>query len=626
MPTDSRSTRSHATRLRQAMTCTSRRMLVMLAGLCILAGFTNCGTTPVLIQDPQDLPNNNTNDDATQDDASDVEGEDSVDDALDDNAVQHDAQQGCMWDDSTATHIVLDGDSVDIDGTGAVAHNSGVTISSPGTYVLTGTLWDGQILVDAADNADGDYVTVVLDGVDIENSTSAPLYVANAEAAVVVLAEGTQNHLTDGDSYVPTEADSDEPNATLFSEDPLTICGSGQLVVSANYNDAIASKDGLVVRDATIDVTSADDGLRGKDYVVVEGGEITVNASGDGVKSDDDSDDKKGYISIESGTLTITSTGDGLDATTDVLISGGDLTIVAGGGSGSFTGEAASAKGIVGGVHVIVADGVLDIDAADDAIHTNGSLAVAGGSIVLSTGDDGLHADSTLEIEGGDIDILDAYEGIESGADIIINGGTIHIACSDDGLNIASGLDGSGMRPWDGHGGESSTGNLYINGGYVYVNADGDGLDINGNVVMSAGTVIISGPTSNNNGALDHHLFDMSGGFLWAVGSAGMAMTPDTTSDQYSVSLTLNRALDAGTLVHIETASGEAVVTATSAKQFQSIVFSSADLQAGTTYYVYYGGDSTGVKTDQVMEGGTYTGGSELTSFTASSTVTRIGR
>ncbi|MGC9523818.1 MAG: hypothetical protein ACP5HG_18350 [Anaerolineae bacterium] len=98
---------------------------------------------------------------------------------------------------------------------------------------------------------------------------------------------------------------------------------------------------------------------------------------------------------------------------------------------------------------------------------------------------------------------------------------------------------------------------LDVNGGYVAVDARGDGLDINGPIRMTGGVVLVNGPTANFNGAVDYFgSFEITGGFLVAVGSAGMAQVLSATSTQYSVRMTLPTMQRAGTLVHVETEEG----------------------------------------------------------------------
>ena len=148
--------------------------------------------------------------------------------------------------------------------------------------------------------------------------------------------------------------------------------------------------------------------------------------------------------------------------------------------------------------------------------------------------DDAFHSETSLTIDGGDINITECYEGLESLV-ITINNGTIRIVSSDDGINVAGGADGSG-DPFPNPDQVTPGAILEMNGGYVAIYAQGDGCDSNGSVDFTGGTMIVHGPTANNNGALDcNGTFEISGGFLVAVGSVGMAEMPDSSSQPRDV-------------------------------------------------------------------------------------------
>ncbi|WP_374687699.1 carbohydrate-binding domain-containing protein [Promineifilum sp.] len=546
----------------------------------------------------------------------------------------HDSAEDYTYDTAAAIAITLNGDAIAADSAAVTVNGSTATITAAGTYSLSGSLADGQIIVDTEDEAT---VQLILNGVDIHSSTSAPIYILKAEEVGIILADGTTNTLTDGESYVFASADETEPNATLFANADLTIFGNGSLTVTGSYNDAISSDDGLIIAGGTITVSAADDGIRGKDYLVVKDGQITVESQGDGLKSDNDEDATQGYIAIEGGVITVTAGGDAIAAETDVLISGGQFALVAGGGSGSVIGEEDSAKGIKGLANVSIDGGTFTIDSADDAIHSNGNITINGGTFTLTSGDDGVHADATLTINGGDIQVPTSYEGIES-AVISINAGNVYVTASDDGINVAGGADGSGMMAGPGRGGRrgqpaaqtetfSYTGSqyLYIHGGYVVVSSGGDGIDVNGAIEMTDGVVLVSGPTDSGNGALDYDGgFNLTGGYIVAAGSAGMAQSAGSASGQNSVLINLS-GQSAGTLIHIQNSAGEDVLTFAPGKEYQSVAFSSAALVTGETYTVYTGGSSTGTATDGLYQGGSYTPGTEVASFTVSSTVTTVG-
>ncbi len=533
------------------------------------------------------------------------------------NAEDHEDPEDYVWDIADVVDIELNGDSITVNATGvATVDGSTVTITSAANYRITGTLNNGQVIVDTGDE---ETVRLILNGVDITCSNSAPIYIVDAEKVIIVLQEGTENYVTDGASYVLEEG-TDEPNAAVFSKSDLTFYGDGTLTVDANYNDGIASKDGLIIKSGTITVNSVDDGIRGKDYVIVKGGNVNLNVAGDGFKSDNDADITRGYVSVESGVISITSDGDAIEAETDVIITGGDLTLTSGGGSMGSVSEGTSAKGVKGLVSVIIDGGTITANCADDAIHSNSKITVNGGSFNISTGDDGFHADTYLTITGGNINITRCFEGLESSV-ITINGGNIRIESSDDGINVAGGNDDGPADPFA----PPDEGQwLHINGGYIVVSSDADGIDTNGFMDMSGGTVIIYGPTSNMNAAIDYGFgtFKITGGTLVAVGSSGMAQAPSGISTQYSVHIKLNFPRTPR-LIHLNTTLGE-VFTFMPTKTFQSIVYSSPQLAPGP-HTLYLGGSSTGTPTDGLYEGGTYTPGNLYTNFTISGIVTTIG-
>lgn len=562
--------------------------------------------------------------------------------ALAENSQTHADPGDTVWDEAEVVAITLDGAAITTGGAGVTVDGSRATITAAGTYRLSGALADGQIVVNTGDEG---VVRLILDGVDITSASSAPIYVANAEKTVIILAAGSENRVADAVSYVFDDPEAEEPNAAIFSKSDLTIAGDGALSVTGNFNDGIASKDGLVIAGGAITVSAVDDGVRGKDYLVVQAGSLNVSSHGDGLKADNEEDADKGYIAIDGGEITVSAAGDAITAASDVLITGGTFTLTTGGGAAARADEATSAKAIKGAASVIVDGGSFTIDAADDALHTNGSLVINGGTFQIAAADDGMHADATLEVNAGSIRVIRSYEGIES-AVITLNGGSLDLTASDDGVNVAGGQDGSGTTGWGqppadgqqpggmGFGGgpgmdafaSSSDYFLYVNGGYIVVNAGGDGVDVNGAIEMTGGTLLVNGPTEAMNAALDYDGgFTLTGGFLAAAGSAGMAMAPGADSTQPSALIYFDAEQAAGSLVHIVDSAGQAVLTFAPAKACQSLVFSSPALVSGQTYTVYTGGSATGDSSDGLYSQANYTGGAQIASFTIASSVTTVG-
>ncbi len=555
-------------------------------------------------------------DDITSEDETTTE--DTISEADENNDSDFEESGDYSWDTSTEVNIIFNGGSITVDGDGATVSGSVVTISSVGNYNISGTLDDGQLIVNTDDDG---IVRLVLNSTNMTCSNSAPIFVENADKTVVILTAGTENSLTDGSSYVYDSSDEDEPNATLFSKDNLSIYGEGSLTIDANYNDGITSKDGLVINSGTISVTSVDDGIRGKDFIIVKGGSISVTAGGDGFKSDNDEDTSCGYISIETAEIEITSTGDAMQAETDVLISSGSIDVKSGGGSSYSASSSTSSKGIKAGVQFIIEGGTLDINSSDDALHSNESITINDGTITVSAGDDGIHADSSIEINGGDITISKSEEGIES-ANITVNDGYISVVSSDDGFNSTYGTANGGTESDDGS-------KLIINGGYIVVSASADGLDSNGSFKMTGGSVVIYGASSQMENGLDvNGDINVVGGELIVSqpSSSSSTETPNTSSSQYSVLIYFTSTQSSSSLFHIQDADGNDIITFKSNKSYYSILFSSSEFKSGSTYYIYTGGSySGGDEINGVYSGGTYTAGTQYSSFTISSRVTQVG-
>ena len=551
------------------------------------------------------------------------------------------------WENENPVYIELTDTSADFKGTGVIVNNSTITITESGVYVFSGKLNNGQIIVDSPGKG---IVRLVLNGMSVTCPDSAPLYVKSADKTVISLQDGTRNYITDGETYIFPDSETDEPNAAIFSKDDLTINGTGTLTVKANFNNGITSKDDLVITGGSLFIDAADDGLMGRDLVAVTGGNITIVSGGDGIKSTNDTDAEKGFIVIGGGKFDITADADGIQAKSSLYINGGEFTLSTGGSStnssfinsgsrqntwgkwgnttkpGIADEELQSAKGLKASTGIIIHGGTFEIDSSDDAIHSNDTISLADGIFNIFSGDDGIHADKSISITGGEINIKKCYEGIES-AMISISGGNIRINANDDGINIAGGNDGSAVNGRPGQNTFRSTGNnrLEINGGYITVNAAGDGLDANGSIYMSGGAILVNGPTSSGNGALDYDgAFEISGGFLIAAGSAGMAQAPSVSSKQNSIHMVYSQVQQADTLIHLQDSQGNTVVTFEPEKNYQSIVISSPELKTGTTYTLYTGGKSTGELSDGLYTGGIYQNGTKAAEMTLSGSVTVI--
>ena len=410
---------------------------------------------------------------------------------------------------------------------------STVTIKDGGVYIISGALSNGQIIIDAQKT---DKVQLVLDGADISNSSSAPIYVRCADKLFITLKDGSENSLKVTGEY--KAIDENNIDAAIFSKEDITLNGGGMLNISADYGHGIVSKDELAVCGGNISVTAQKHALAGKDCVKISDGTLKLKSGKDGIHAENTDDASSGFIYIGGGNINIDSDGDGMDAAYVLQADGGSIEIKSGEITdtqkrsndffGSFRPEdssedTVSTKGIKCDGSIVINGGSFKLNCADDAVHSNGNVEINGGGFEISTGDDGIHADYNVLINAGDINISGSYEGIE-GLTIDINGANITLHSSDDGINAAGGNDGSGFR---GAGTQSETeGEAYIkiNGGVLHIFADGDGIDSNGSLYVSDGETYVEGPESSANGALDYDKSaQITGGTFIALGASGMA-------------------------------------------------------------------------------------------------------
>lgn len=523
------------------------------------------------------------------------------------------------YDEASAVHIALGGSST-------------VEITEEGTYILSGTLENGMVVVNAPDTAK---VQLVLNGAHISSETCAALYILRADKVFVTLAEGTENSLANGGSFTPI--DGNNIDAALFSKEDLTINGSGSLTVTSPAGHGVVSKDDLVITGGNLQVDAASHALDANNSIRFTGASLQATAGKDGIHCENKEDSSLGFVYISGGKLSIRSEGDGISAGSNLHITAGSFDITADGGSengtkassdnwGGFMGgrggpgggrpgqqpggapgapsgdaeqtDSTSMKGIKSGSDLWISGGSFVINAADDALHSNASLTVSGGSFDIATGDDGFHAEDTLTVQDGTIRISESYEGLEA-LHVVVSGGDIRLTARDDGLNAAGGTDMSGMTGGRdgmfgrGPGGMSanSDGTILISGGTLYVNASGDGLDANGTLEITGGHTTVAGPAQGDTATLDYDISGtITGGTFLGTGASGMAQT-FSSSEQGVISVSAGSQA-AGTRITLADREGRILLSFEPELSFQVVILSSPDIISGEVYTLTIGTQS----------------------------------
>lgn len=479
-----------------------------------------------------------------------------------------------------------------------------VKITAEGTYVVSGE--HESITVSAPDTAK---VRIILKNATVSNTSGPAIYIENADKVFITAYKNTTNTLSDGTSYTGDFKDTNVDGA-IFSKTDLTLNGEGTLNITGNYKCGAVSKDDLIICGLNLTVKSTGCALEGKDCVKIKDAAITVSSGGDGIRSTNTEKTNKGFVYIETGNIDITSGSDGIQAATVLKAANGNVKITAGGaadtkqnsgdrnmpgfgGKTQTTDDEESTKGLKAGSLIVIDEGSFEVSSKDDSFHSNGDIEINGGSFTAATGDDGFHTDSNLIINGGSITVSRSYEGLE-GQKVTVTGGNIDITASDDGINAAS-PSASGSST-DGRPGNSDSNALItIGGGYILVNASGDGIDSNGNVAITGGTVLVSGPTDNGNAAFDYNgEATVSGGTVILCGSSGMAQGFSDKSEQASFMYTLDSSASAGSSVALTDEKGNVIASFIPAKQYNNIVITSSSLKNGSSYKLVIGGTVSG--------------------------------
>ena len=603
-------------------------VLVLFLVLGLLAG---CGTNT-------GEDNNKNNDSNSSNSGTVTSGDDanSNSDPVDVDFSQTDADMftdrdsKTEYDASKSVTIKLNGTTATASSNSVKISGSTVTITEEATYVISGTLSDGMIVVNAPETAK---LQLVFNGINITKSTSAALYIIESDKVFVTLAEGTENILANGGTF--TAIDDNNIDGAVYSKQDLTFNGTGSLKVTSPAGHGIVCKDDLVFTGGTYTVNSASHGLDANDSVRIANASFEIDAGKDVIHCENTDDTSKGFIYISSGTINGEAEGDGIAASAYLQIEDGNFDLLVGGGAengtkassgnyGGFMGgghggmrpggnqgstattttDTVSMKGLKAANSILISDGTFKIDSADDSIHSDVSVTINGGTFEIASGDDAVHAEETLTVTAGKFNITESYEGLEA-LNIKVMGGNIKLVARDDGLNAAGGTDSSGTTGGrdgmfgggkggmgGGFGGMSSgNGSIVISGGNLYINSSGDGLDANGTLEITGGYTVVVGPTQGDTATLDYDKSGIiTGGTFIGTGASGMAQS-FSDSEQGVVAISVGNQ-SAGTKIVLKDKSGKTIIEHTPELNFAVVILSSPDITKGETYSITVGSRS----------------------------------
>lgn len=523
--------------------------------------------------------------------------------------------------DNYKTEITEEFSITSTDGSTITQNDSVYTITQAGEYTVTGLLSEGQIVVNADDNAE---ITIVLNGTSITCSNGSPIYIKNADNVKIKSEENTYNCIVDARTEADDNSDnssSENGNAAIYAACDLKLVGKGALSVTGNYNNGIQSKDDISIKNVTIKVNAVNNAIKGNDEVAIESGEIiAISRKGDGIKTSNISlsskGKQKGNVIISGGNIDIYAACDGIDAAYGVDVSGdGNLNIytdtysdyseaVAADNSGSSASSVGTPpdmnntqnngnmgnppdmnnsssnpgmKGNFGGGNR-AANGMPGNNSSGNSskksystkgIKAESEINISGTAINISSTDDGIHANS----DSGVLETGEDGKGI-----ISISGGTITISTGDDGihadkeLNITDGYINV-LTSYEGL--EAIT--INISGGQSFIYAADDGINACTGDGSSTPLINITGGYIDvTTGSGDTDAIDSNGSYTQ---SGGMVLVKGgSSSGQVSGSIDVdgNITITGGTCVAL------GGICETPVNSVNAYVFSSVSFNAGS--------------------------------------------
>ncbi len=438
------------------------------------------------------------------------------------------------YDETECIRITLNGSSATASSDTVKISDSTITLTEDTTYIISGTLDNGSIIVDAPEDAK---LQLVLENASINCDTSCSILILEADKVFITLAKDSENYLSNGGSFIAT--DDTNIDGVIFSKQDLTLNGSGSLTISSPSGHGIVCKDDLVVTEGSYYINATSHGLDANDSIRITSASIDIDSGKDGFHVENSDEAGLGYIYILDGTINITAADDGIHAEETLIIKGGNINIPE-----CYEG----------------------LEALD--------ISIEGGDISIIASDDGINAAGGLDQSGmGSDDIFGNNFG----------GGDMH----GGGHGGPGGHGGGGAMPGGGMS-SNSNGSISISGGNIYIYASGDGVDANGTVEMSGGYVEIVGPTYGDTATLD---FDttatITGGTFIGVGASNMAQSfSDTEQGVIAVSVGTQKA---ETKITLTDASGKSILSYIPREDYQVVILSSPDIIIGESYTLSIG-------------------------------------
>ncbi len=292
---------------------------------------------------------------------------------------------------------------------------NGVTISEAGTYVLTGKLENGQVIVDADVK---DEVTLVLDSVSINCESSDPIYINSAKKIIISPKDYSSN-------YIKLQGGNIDENINknlygIYSLVDMEIRGESDkgviIEITSEYGGGINSHKNLLIQDGEYIIESENTGILADNKIDIKDAKCIIYSDGHGVytngntiieRSDIDVSSKNDCITSVKNTNLFESTMTGYSMN-NVIYSSGEVNII---------------------------DSNTIMRGGNNGISTESKIVVSGSRVAMNTDDDAIKVDENINVLSSDIDITSEASGINAKyGDINVEDGRLFVREGEHGI------------------------------------------------------------------------------------------------------------------------------------------------------------------------------------------------
>ena len=531
--------------------------------------------------------------------------------------------------------ITFSKDGITTSGDGAEISGTEVKIKKPKTYKITGYKEEGNVVITTSN------VEIILSNLILFSEITAPLIVNSNLNNIRIITEST-SILKDSEDYQTSKGEKSvikiKKNSIVYFQNKaeLILYGECGTAIKGSSNSSLIFEKS----EGKYTINSNKSAINSESYLEFNGGNFDITSGGDGIVAEPDAGDEIGLgkIFIKDGNFVVKSKGDGFSANKNITIINGKFRIKTENGYDieTFDPDTDSAKGLKiksneTGSGMMIINANMEINAADDGIHSKRDLTIKRGKYIIHSGDDGVHAGYDLIIGEKDapntrlnLSVFFSYEALEA-MTITIYSGKIIATSTDDGINASGGNGGDdpgpgpgpGPGPWNrtfhlrrndtppgpdpGPGprprpGPRGNASYYITiySGEIYVFCDGDGIDSNGNIFIHGGNITIFSQGNRDNEPIDHDgNFTLFNADILGVGSRGMEKVHEGIQFGNEMYAYYDKDITKRKFLKIINDKGEIIRDEYINKDINYIFYTSLNLNSNYTFYIREGDNET---------------------------------